>query len=634
MAKSGDYSIGNLYEPGYSSFNPRESLPTYLGKQNLISAGQLGMTVDPRTANQISELSRNLNVGTQAIELGSIDMPTFDTIPKQHWEEMRRKAKLAEAKLSLHAPIQDMDPSGFSQQGWDASKRELVERQLKEVIDKAATLDKEGNLPVTIHGSGTAGSTFKIIGDKKDYEQLVGVDKATGQMVPIKESTQFQPGGNLKEGETIKPLDALGMHNQTSWRKEVDQVLFEKETADKIISDVYPVARDIYLTLKTSSPEERTKIFSSLPQQQKELVLNLQTADAHIHQANLSVTGLFDKAYQYGGKDEQEREKIRKELQKLAEEYDKTLHGGYTTDEFHKIMEKARKEKNLSEKEKEKYNKIIMSQTDLTNQSHAIQDFAEKLRGYNPEMITPMEDFAIEKGSETFANTALHSYKKYGEGAPVVSIENLYQGMGFSQGEDLNRLVEKSQERFVENAIKEGYSKSEAEKAAKKLIGVTFDVGHLNISQSHGFEKKHLIKEAEAIKKHVKHVHITDNFGNSDTHLPIGMGNVPVQALLEAIGDEGERARKINEVGGWYQYFKTNPFQEILGAVGSQIYSAGEGPSWAQTGGFQQSYMEGYGMILPDTHYQTFGTGFSQLPQSLGGTKGQSGQGRMGGGGF
>jgi hypothetical protein len=453
-------------------------------------------------------------------------------------------------------------------------------------------------------------------------------------LIPIKETTQFQPGGNLKEGEKVNPLDALEIHNQTSWRKEVDQVLFEKETADKIISDVYPVARDVYLTLKTSPPEERTKIFNSLPQQQKELVLNLQTADAHIHQANLSVTNLFDKAYQYGGKDEKEREEIRKKLQKLAGEYDKTLHGGYTTDEYRKLMEKVEKEKKLSEKDKEKYNKILMSQTDLVNQSHAIQDFAEKLRQYNPEMITPIEDFAIEKGSETFANTALHAYKKYGEGAPVVSIENLYQGMGFSQGEDLKKLVEKSQERFVENAIKEGYSKSEAEKAAKKLIGVTFDVGHLNISKNHGFKEEDLIKEAEAIKKHVKHVHITDNFGNSDTHLPIGMGNVPVQALLEALGDEGERARKINEVGGWYQYFKSDPFQEILGSVGSQIYSTGDGPTWSQAAGFQQSYMEGYGMMLPDTHYQTFGAGFSQLPQSLGGTRGQSGQGRMGGGGF
>ncbi len=634
MAKSGDYTIENLYEPGYASFNPREAVPHYLGKQNLIPASKLGMTVDPRTANQISELSHKLNVGTQAIELGTMDMPTFDTIPKQHWEEMRRKAKLAEAKLSLHAPIQDMDPSGFGQQGWDASKRELVERQLKDVIDKAAVLDKDGNLPVTIHGSNTAGSTFKIIGDKKDYEQLIGVDKSTGQMVPIKESVQFQPGGNLKDGETMDPITALKSHNQTSWRKEIDQVLFEKENADKILSDVYPVAKEVYAAIKTSPPEERNKLFNQLPPQQRELVLNLQTADAHIHQAELSVTGLFDKAYQYGGKDENEREERREKLKKLAEEYDRSLHGGHTTEDYKKIVEKIQKEKDLTKSEKEKLEKIQMAQIDLANQSHTIQNFAEKLREYNPEMITPIEDFAIDKGSETFANTALHAYKKYGEGAPVVSIENLYQGMGFSQGKDLKNLVEKSQQRFIEKATKEGMSKSEAEKAAKRLIGVTFDVGHLNISKGHGFKDEHLVKEAEEIRKHVKHVHITDNFGYSDTHLPIGMGNVPVQALLEALGDEGERARKINEVGGWFQHFKSNPFQEILGAVGSQIYSTSSGPTWAQTGGFQQSYMEGYGMMLPDTHYQTFGAGFSQLPQSLGGARGQTGQGRMGGGGY
>ena len=60
------------------------------------------------------------------------------------------------------------------------------------------------------------------------------------------------------------------------------------------------------------------------------------------------------------------------------------------------------------------------------------------------------------------------------------------------------------------------------------------------------------------------------------------------------------------------------------------------GPYWSQAGGFQQSYMEGYGQMLPSTNYQLFGAGFSQLPQSLGGqqSQGRESGGRMGGGGF
>jgi hypothetical protein len=623
MAKSGDYDLGDFYQPGYNSFKPGDGAPNYLGKKNLISAGEMGMTTNPMVADQLSELSKHLNTGASTIELGSMNMKIFDSIPKQHFDELRRKGKLSEAKLSFHAPIQDMDPSGFGEQGWQESKQKLVERQLKEVIDKAAMIDKKGNIPVTIHGSVSSGSTFKYEGGKKKYDTLFVVDKQTGQVKPIQESFQYQPGMQewSKEEARMDPIRALKSTNSTTWRKDIDEVLFEKENADRIISDVYPLVKNVYSSIK-SNPEKSGELFNSLTPDQRELILKMQTADAHLHQAELNVTGVFDKAYQYG--------ENKKELKNLAENYDRSLNGGYTTQDYYNILEKAQSG-NLTKKDEEKLMKIQSARLDLQNQSFAIQNFAEKLRKYNPQMLTTIENFAIEKASETFSNVALHSYDKYGQGAPTVSIENLYQGTGFSQGEDLKNLIEKSQEKFIEKAVKKGKSKSEAEKMAKKLIGATFDVGHLNMSRAYGFSEENLVKEAEAIKKHVKHVHLTDNFGNADVHLPIGMGNVPVQALLEALGDEGERARKINEVGGWFEHFKTNPFPELLGGAGSQVYSTGDGPMWAQSPGFQQSYVEGYGQMLPDINYQTFGAGFSQLPSSLGGQRQQSG-GRMGGG--
>ena len=108
------------------------------------------------------------------------------------------------------------------------------------------------------------------------------------------------------------------------------------------------------------------------------------------------------------------------------------------------------------------------------------------------------------------------------------------------------------------------------------------------------------------------------------------MGNVPVKELLEAIGDSGKKARKINEVGGWFQFFKNSPFPQLLQAAGSPIYSSTNGPYWTQNSGFQQSYSSGAGMMLPDTHYRMFGAGFSQLPMELGGSTSGEG-GRMNG---
>jgi len=207
--------------------------------------------------------------------------------------------------------------------------------------------------------------------------------------------------------------------------------------------------------------------------------------------------------------------------------------------------------------------------------------------------------------------------------------------MAFSQAGDLKKLVEKSQEEFKNKLIeKERLSEFQADKVARKLIGATFDVGHININKKHGFTDEDIRKEAAEIAKHVKHVHLTDNFGYSDSHLPIGMGNVPIKEIMEEFEKQGVKTRKINEVGGWFEHFKTNPYAQILEAAGSPIYDSGAGPYWSQRTGFIQNYNAGYGMMLPSINYETFGAGFSRLPQELGGSVQQGGGGRMGGGGF
>ena len=91
-----------------------------------------------------------------------------------------------------------------------------------------------------------------------------------------------------------------------------------------------------------------------------------------------------------------------------------------------------------------------------------------------------------------------------------------------------------------------------------------------------------------------------------------------------------EETRKIIEAGNWYQYQKTTPFQETLEAFGSQMYPT-QGPYWNQALGLQQSYLMGYGLMLPQINYETFGWGFSQLPAELGGQKAGAQGSRMSG---
>jgi thermostable 8-oxoguanine DNA glycosylase len=399
------------------------------------------------------------------------------------------------------------------------------------------------------------------------------------------------------------------MANDTQWDNDVDKVIFQKEMGDRTLEEVYPVGRDLYTAL-----QEKPELFNNLPKPQQEIILNIQRADAHLRDAQQSVTSLFSKAYEFGSEEQKEK------LKEIGRRFSKNLIG-IDVEDPNKLT-------------KEQQQKALKNQLDLQNRSKALQLFAEDLREVNPNMLQRVEDFSLDKASETFANVALHAYDKYGEKAPTVSIENLYQGMGFSQSEDLNKLLKETKGKFANRLAEKGMSVSKAQKAADKIIGMTFDMGHANISKKHGFKDEDIINEAKALAKHVKHLHVTDNFGYSDSHLPPGMGNVPVREVLEEMEKAGVKASKINEVGGWFEHFKTSPFNYILESMGAPIYSSGQGPYWSQATGFQQGYAGGYGEMLPSINYQTFGAGFSQLPSELGGSVGGGNSGRFSGRGM
>ena len=101
----------------------------------------------------------------------------------------------------------------------------------------------------------------------------------------------------------------------------------------------------------------------------------------------------------------------------------------------------------------------------------------------------------------------------------------------------------------------------------------------------------------------------------------MGMGNVPMKEIMEKLGEKGFEAKKIIEAGDWWQHFKTAPVQETFEAFGSPVYGMKMGPYWNQSQGLQQGYFGGYGAMLPQVNYETFGAGFSQLPAELGGQR-------------
>jgi len=619
-----NYNIENLYQGGYSSFTPNYG-DVFTGYR--VPASSLGAPTNPFTANQIAEVNKLLSQGIVPIEVGTIKPEDFEAIPRQHFKEIRQIAKLAGAKVSLHSPL--IEASGVAEGGWSEANRQAAEYQLNDVVEKAHELDARGNIPITIHSANIPGTEWKITPEGKKIEKLGAINQETGQMTALKEEIryypkpmlEYKPGveekirlGKIKEikkehyreiplekGKIISPEEQVEIHNHSEWDNSISQLLFNKERADEILRNNSPQISHLMKELSEKKmTQEKLNEFLSKEENavQRRAYNHLMNARNYLGDVEEHLSSLFSKAYKYGSQEQKNK------LTEIRNQYQKQLNN---------------------------------SRGDVMAQSEAAQNLMHELKTPElaPSVYVPVTEFAMKKSAETFGNIAFNSFKKFGEKAPVISIENLYPGYAFSTGKEMNELILASKKQFVENALKDGRSKSEAEKYADKLIGLTFDVGHLNIHRKHGFSEEDLRKEFEAMSKHVKHVHLTDNFGSYDSHLPPGMGNVPFKQYFEELKKKGYTGETIVEAGGFVKSFEKSPYPITLEAFGSPLYSSGAGPYANQLIGLQQGYFSGYGEILPGIHYETFGAGFSNLPQEFGGTRGKGGEGsRMGGRGM
>jgi len=240
-----------------------------------------------------------------------------------------------------------------------------------------------------------------------------------------------------------------------------------------------------------------------------------------------------------------------------------------------------------------------------------------------PKVYKEVNEFATDKAATTFGNLAMKSYDELGgDKAPVLAIEPFHPGVALSGTDDMIKLVKKSRDNFVEHLVKDkGYNKGKAKKIAEEKIGVTWDIGHINMIKKQGFTDEDIAKQTRKIAPMVKHVHLTDNFGFADTHLAPGMGNTPVKKIMEELEKTGRLGdmRKITEAGAFVQHFKTSPHPLTMAAFGSPIYSMTQGPYWNQAHQIQGSYSGGYGTHNPQTHHAYFGAGFTTMPVELGG---------------
>jgi len=571
-------------EPGYTSLSKGYG-DIFIGARAPFSS--FSMATDARTANQLQEVSNKLNPGGKAIEVSMVSPEIFDAIPKQHLKEINRLSKLTGAEMSFHAGT-IIEPSGITKQGYSDESREAAEREGWQAVARAHELSPKGNMPVVFHTTaslpGTEYGFEEIDGKRVEVEKKIPViNQETSELRLAKKEERFYPG--MDKPKISMPIDEIDVMNRSSWENRLTQVVFNVEKGNDILRASYPqVAGEITDFINNKiTPEQLQKEIDSDPE--KRAAYNqVQTAQVFLENTDLELNALFNQVYKYGTPEQ------KKELMRLNDEYKEV---------------KIKKRDYL-----EQVGKRFAAQQDLIN----------GLRPLAPQVYVPVEDFAATKVAKTFGDIAFNAYKKFGKDAPMITLENPPAGTGLSRAKDVENVIKKSREIFVEQAVKKGISRNTAESESKKLITATWDLGHVNMLRRYGFEDKDIIKETETIAPLVKHVHLSDNFGYEHTELPMGMGNVPTKDILEKLEKAGFSGKKVIEAASWYQHFKTMPLVPTLEAFGSPMYAMRmQQPYWNQMANTPGEYFSGYGPVLPDQHFSMYGTGFSGMPVELGG---------------
>ena len=67
-------------------------------------------------------------------------------------------------------------------------------------------------------------------------------------------------------------------------------------------------------------------------------------------------------------------------------------------------------------------------------------------------------------------------------------------------------------------------------------VGICFDIGHWH-ALSQGMRKKDLARWITVLTPHLRHMHLHDNRGQDDDHLPLGKGCIPLDELPPLLHD-------------------------------------------------------------------------------------------------
>lgn len=132
----------------------------------------------------------------------------------------------------------------------------------------------------------------------------------------------------------------------------------------------------------------------------------------------------------------------------------------------------------------------------------------------HPAYISGMGSYVMDHSRELALDSLEAMVAKATELGLMMCLENMFPRTGF--GVEVEDFVE------IFNSFPQ--------------LMMTLDTGHGNIGSP---RSKRLVNLIDRFGDRIRHVHISDNFGKEDNHLPVGSGSVRFPKLIEALKKTG-----------------------------------------------------------------------------------------------
>ncbi len=532
---------------------------------------KLGVSTPPMQ-DQLQSIQARIRQGAQAVELGflgtgkgSAGQSSFTpgTLGIPERQAIRDVAKVNDVKISsVHASMKIQGLAGFDgQQGFSEAKRSQDMEEVKRTIDFAgdvtdggAIVVHTGEFPYSVqeqHGK----TPFKTKGGKliKFSEGYATAQRAPKYLVNTKtgkivdsithdfEVQYLEPKeGDKLEFETKTKtyddfVDTAKANLDSGARKEENIEEFKNHNKGKELSD------DEYKNTYGDPGwmAAHFQIKQGITQSKSDYLYHKARYDSHKH-----------------GVDE-----YKNKLNAITALY-KT--SGIAKPDFSKNKEiEEMRLKIYFEESHVKAEAEYMKRYDLQRKNSWEQLYSFK----------PIEAYGVTKTAESVAELAIDAARvtreKKLKNPLFVAPENLWDGNYGAHPKDLRKIIVDSRKKAVEfmtadkieihgkevdnpfksyskKALGHIPSKAEAKKIAEDHIKATFDIGHANIWRKYfdGDDKEFKSWMGHEVEKLTKagiigHVHVSDNFGYNDEHLPPGYGNAPIKEFLTHMNKSG-----------------------------------------------------------------------------------------------